>query len=1397
MSGIYDQLEQATRRAQRPREEDEEERPRFWRRRGNRGFVLTADPPVGRPGPFSGQGRPLMSLAERQAEQARMARRRRRQRRLQAARRRGALPLAPLAAPAGPAPPPAGGMVAFALRPPPPPVPAAAPAGPAPVVPGGAMAPAPGPLPPDTIRKVRFLESGREYIVSPPESAQVAKLWSFFQSDARGRWNGRPYHVDHRLGDTLILAATRPVDQSRSRRTGCRILAEYGTEEEDCHVQEVDAPGIVGLVQHLWDLAEAHGHQDRVSGFRLTVIERATGFVFLESDVLDVPAEGGLRALNLLSLIDHLVSVWIEMDDPSPRAVQRRAGSWENEFQALFDQCTFRMEFWTEGRGGVGQSMGSTKILKKRWQAYSPASEQGNCFFACLDHLKIGPVNPAEIREKYGWADQFLGVSQIIPFLRDMSLNYRIRVMYAEDRDDVIHQWISSDVGNDGKFQVDLLYYRAHYYVNIGPVTLLPVCKLCHSVHPVGQACQATRVRYWQRKQDRAATASVSTAYYDLETRGDVEHAIVSYEREPWCLTPGQPMVLLPTRRVTYRQVAVECSVYEAGKEPIEFLGKDCLAQLFAWLKANPTLLKLLAHNGARFDSLLIREYAVEQGWAIENLIQANGRLLSMTIQGVEFGCTFRFLPKSLKSLGKDFHCEEQKMVDIPEEHQQEGLRTMDDLLLYHRADWTPEQYLEWIGQEESWKSIYLEYCGLDSKVLGNVWTQFRESMKALFTAMYADGRRFRGKHPSTVIDAFITLPQMVYAHWKFQTKLMAKIQHIGDSSVTLPRVLYDFYRQFIVGGRSQQRVGYYQEELLYIDVVSLYPCAQSIYPFPTRSLPEVYVTDFHPDMLGLYCIRNLAWPEAWQSFNPFPARDSKGHKLHWDLPQVTRPLLVTSVDLLMAEEVGATYEVVWGWCWLRTWNPFHEFMNHFLRVKKGEDLKPPEERNHALRQASKLCLVSLYGKLAQSPPKYQYEEFDEEKCQDWERRGPPQRKKEMREYQRYMSYTMGEWEVVSRIQSGGRTRIFRRLTFAEKEKMNYHPAQYGVFTLAWSRYHMFQYAKRLCNDKGVPEIYGSETDSLIVPYHYKDRLQPSATASYSFEEFTAQAPYHNMGSWKRFWDQHQEGLFCLGSEIGNVVDEIASQGLGKVEAAILVQPKTYALKLVDRQEGAEPSIHWHMRWKGIPVKTRDGKPIITLAHYGSVLRDGGVSFVKLTQFLRLADKEDQLPGVAVAELAKTIVRPRLSEDQERVIELQTRSLERVAQPQEYLEHLTCLQRTRTSQREFGRMRAIMADDGRPEDTLIQDRFRQYWQEYREQAADFAENPEARRRWDRQQFDTWEERWTHALALEQSEADRRHRLGIEDATDEEEDSQYDVAEEEEDVLAPCLFVEDMALEESA
>ena len=174
---------------------------------------------------------------------------------------------------------------------------------------------------------------------------------------------------------------------------------------------------------------------------------------------------------------------------------------------------------------------------------------------------------------------------------------------------------------------------------------------------------------------------------------------------------------------------------------------------------------------------------------------------------------------------------------------------------------------------------------------------------------------------------------------------------------------------------------------------------------------------------------------------------------------------------------------------------------------------------------------------------------------------------------------------------------------------------------------------------------------------------------------------------------------------------------------------------------------------------------------------------------------------MAVAEISKTIVRPLEKEVHEEKIHAVLRQTQEAGDLElrpvpihdEMRTHLAILQRQRTAQRQFSRCRAQMEETELPETTLIRERFQHWFEEKRKQAADLAFQVGQKRKWENEQYDTWEERWENAFALAQT--GRIMEEDLEEIEAVQELADYDQEERDENEELPrCPFIEDLAEE---
>lgn len=401
-----------------------------------------------------------------------------------------------------------------------------------------------------------------------------------------------------------------------------------------------------------------------------------------------------------------------------------------------------------------------------------------------------------------------------------------------------------------------------------------------------------------------------------------------------------------------------------------------------------------------------------------------------------------------------------------------------------------------------------------------------------------------------TDMEDFVSISQMSFSCWK---EALCPIWNIE-----LPQSdLYDFMRRGMYGGRCYNSVRFFDAQesdgnkLVMLDAVSLYPTAMLADEYPCgmgRWASEIelsrantalsqahelfYVdnggkspvkigqwTDIHMLMCGIYECDVV--PNKRLLDPVLARRDSVTDLLMWDV-QETFEQVLCSVDIRSAVMRGYFIRIRRGYVWQSYAAVFKDFIIQNFEVKaRGE-----RENNQPLRQAGKLMMNSLYGKMLQR-------RIDDE-CiivsDD----------KSMSEF-----LDKHEWTYARQL-PGGRTLIAGDKIQVLRE--NTKPTQLGVFVLAHSRRiwneiaDVLDYTRYFTLPHNV--IRYTDTDSWVVPEGCVKRLD--------------------------FVKMYGDG------KLGMVSDDLKG---GRITRALFLGPKAYLLEYVM----PDGKICSKYRFKGVP----------------------------------------------------------------------------------------------------------------------------------------------------------------------------------------------------------------------
>lgn len=337
-----------------------------------------------------------------------------------------------------------------------------------------------------------------------------------------------------------------------------------------------------------------------------------------------------------------------------------------------------------------------------------------------------------------------------------------------------------------------------------------------------------------------------------------------------------------------------------------------------------------------------------------------------------------------------------------------------------------------------------IEYCSIDVIAMKQVWEKFKKLVKENLQI--------------SISEKTFTLSQLSMKI--MEASLDKKIELYVPTSEE-----YQFIRNSIYGGRVAAKNGTYNEEIVYADVVSLYPSAMKLLKHSYGKPSKVFSIDFNKH--GIYDVtlihKSNSKPKEYLEF--VPRRIDK--KLIWSWFKEHRGTYHT-YDLLIAIQEG--FEII---CHSGIEYPnkdyiFNNFIDKLYTLKDIHTNCKCKEQPCPIRMVAKIALNGGgYGKFVQKP-------IDKEV------------------YIVKRDVVAGECENLSQNENGeiciGK-RIVKKPKFfnldgedydkmiIEREDDPIYSTQCGVSILSASRYRLYNLCKKF---KGLEIIY-SDTDSIFV----------------------------------------------------------------------------------------------------------------------------------------------------------------------------------------------------------------------------------------------------------------------------------------------------------------------------
>lgn len=337
-----------------------------------------------------------------------------------------------------------------------------------------------------------------------------------------------------------------------------------------------------------------------------------------------------------------------------------------------------------------------------------------------------------------------------------------------------------------------------------------------------------------------------------------------------------------------------------------------------------------------------------------------------------------------------------------------------------------------------------VEYCSVDVLAMKEVWTKFKLLLK---------------------LNLGITISKNTFTLSQLSMKIMeaSLSKNIKLYVPTLDE--YEFIKHSIYGGRVVAKNNIYNEDIVYADVVSLYPSAMKLLKHSYGKPKKVTKIDFTKH--GIYKVTlthsSDTKPNNYLEF--VPRRIDK--KLHWSWFKQHTGTYHT-YDLLIAKEEGFLIEPHYGLEYPNQDYIFNNFIDKLYSLKDIHTNCKCQEQPCPIRMVAKIALNGGgYGKFVQKP-------IDKEI------------------YIVKRDIVAGECENLKQNEYGeiciGK-RVIKKPKFfnldgneydkmiIEKEDEPIYSTQCGVSILSGSRYRLYALCKQF---KGIEIIY-SDTDSIFV----------------------------------------------------------------------------------------------------------------------------------------------------------------------------------------------------------------------------------------------------------------------------------------------------------------------------
>ena len=477
--------------------------------------------------------------------------------------------------------------------------------------------------------------------------------------------------------------------------------------------------------------------------------------------------------------------------------------------------------------------------------------------------------------------------------------------------------------------------------------------------------------------------------FWDIETRPDHNNFRIIKSVKDKKVVDIKTYCLVDT--ITHIWYKGACGkTYEKLSFETDINGKTSVRKFIDWIndemnKPKPKYYRCYAHNSSRFDNFFLLANMTRTETLCCEIVYRGISLVSLNFNETIFKDTCCFLTASLKSLCKSFKIKNKKQTEF----EYNGEKMTNEQLCFYKPELSINEFMELREKEPEFWELYNEYCLYDCISLQEIWEKFTIAFDNICEDINPYIKRFCSLSARSVSTIGGLAKKMVNtlnqknSHYEKHIKFF----EFNDKEFSWMREnlsvnsKYEFIRKFVRGGISHgNQLGVHKKPIVSYDITSEYPSAMNFMRVPTNnsSFVKYYATHFK----GFYHLINLQFNKGSKEFKPIAEKGEDGI-LNWKTGDyIKEAYLDTYMIEYLKKEFGLiSFEVVNGLVSNEDVPASKLFGKYVMGLfngkakqdvlKDSKDIILQAEYNPALREAIKLFLNSVTGKLVEKTENY------------------------------------------------------------------------------------------------------------------------------------------------------------------------------------------------------------------------------------------------------------------------------------------------------------------------------------------------------------------------------------------------------------------------------------------